>query len=96
MVHLILNAKSLMQKKNSGNVFLGHLGESSSYFPNPALDHGGAPPPIPPTTTNTTSIPFRIFVDHVTKFSSSLMQRLGWSCLWQKTVIAGNCCLLLF
>ena len=42
MVHLILNAKSLMWK-NSGNVFLGHLGESSSYFPNTALGHGVPP-----------------------------------------------------
>ena len=35
-------------EKNFGNVFLGHLGESSSYFPNPALDHEGAPPPPHP------------------------------------------------
>ena len=36
-------------EKNFGNVFLRHLGESSSYFPNPALDHEGAPPlAIPP------------------------------------------------
>ena len=42
MVHLILNAKSLIYcEKNSGNVFLGHLGQSSSYFPNTVLDHGG-------------------------------------------------------
>ena len=63
-------------EKNVGNVFLGHLGESSSYFPNPALNYEGAPPPpLPPP------ILFKIFVDHVTKFSSSLTQRLGWSSL---------------
>ena len=49
-------------KKNSANIFFGHLGESSSYFPNTAFDHGGAP------------IPLRIFVDHVAIFSSRLMQ----------------------
>ena len=28
--------------KKTRNLFLGHLGESSSYFSNPALDHGGS------------------------------------------------------
>ena len=38
-----IKCKKLNVKKTSGNIFLGHLGESSSDFPNPALDHGGAP-----------------------------------------------------
>ena len=37
----------------------------------------GAPPPIP----------IRIFADVVTIFSSSPMQNLGWSSLWQKLLL---------
>ena len=65
--------------------FFGHLRVSFYYFPNTALNYEGFPP----------LIPFRIFVDHVAIFSSSHMQHLRWCTLWQKMVIAGNCCWLL-
>ena len=47
-------------------IYLGHLEECVLHIsPKVKLSHGWCPP-----------IPFRIFVDHVTIFSSSLMQHL--------------------
>ena len=43
------------------------------YFPKVPLDHGDRCP----------LIPFRVFMDHVTIFSSSPMQQLRWSSSWQ-------------
>ena len=69
-----INAKKLnLMQKTSGNVFLGYLGVSFSYFPKVASDHGRSP-----------HISFRSFMDHVTIFSASSMYHLQWISLRQK------------
>ena len=60
------------------NLWKEHLGESVFHIIlTPHLIMGVAPPPSPP-------IPFRIFMDRVTIFSSSSMQHLSRRSLWQK------------
>ena len=77
-----LNTKNLMQK-TPGNVFLGHLEEQVFHiFPRLHLIMEGLPPPPPHAPPPLT--PFRIFVDHVTIFSSSPMQHLRWSFMTKK------------
>ena len=69
--------------KNSGNVFLGHLGGSVFYIFRRlhsimCVCWGGQ------VGCGWPSIPFRIFVDYVTIFNSSPMQHLRWNSLWWK------------
>ena len=68
------------------NLWKEHLGESVFHIIlTPHLIMGVAPPSLPPPTSlPPPPIPFRIFMDHVTIFSSSSMQHLSRRSLWQK------------
>ena len=74
---LDIKCKKLMQKTSRNNlraIFKISRKVSFSCFPKVALDHGERCP----------LVPFRVFVDHITIFSSDPMQQLRWKSLWQE------------
>ena len=76
-----IECKKILCEKPLEICFRASRRVSFSYYPimHSVMGWGGVPGPPP--------IPIRIFADVVTIFSSSPMQNLGWSSLWQKLLL---------